>query len=203
MLMKRAVPVFLLLWMSVLGQSAVAEERKAEASPAQDAAAVQREAMKRLDPWVGVWKGSGWILTGRDQPRQEFTITETVQSKLGGRALLVEGLGRGKDPKTGVEADMHHTLAVLSYDEIAKIYRFRTHEAMGRALDVEAKPMDGGLEWGFRDETRGATIRFTIRLDGNRWHEVGEASMDGKTWHKFMDMTLERQGTAAPAPAGR
>lgn len=202
MLMKRAVPVFLLLLGLVIGRPAVAQEQKAEASPAQDAAAVQRGAMKRLDPWVGVWKGSGWILMGRNQPRQEFTITETVQSKLGGRVLLVEGAGRGKDAKTGAEVDMHNTLAVFSYDEIAKVYRFRTHEAAGRALDAEAKPIDGGLEWGFRDETRGATIRFTIRLDGNRWHEVGEASMDGKTWHKFMDMTLERQG-AAPAPAGR
>ena len=193
--MKRAVPVFLLLWVSIAGQSAVAQEPKTEAAPAQDAATLQREAMKKLDPWVGVWKGSGWILTGRNQPRQEFTITETIQSKLGGRVLLVEGVGRGKDAKTGAEVDTHNTLAVLSYDEIAKTYRFRTHEAMGRALDVEGKPLDGGgLEWGFRDETRGATIRFTIRLDGNRWHEVGEATIDGKTWHKFLEMTLERQG---------
>ncbi len=202
MLKQKAVPVFLLLWISVVGQPAVAEEQKADASPVQDAATVQREAMKKLDPLVGVWKGSGWILMGRNEPRQDFTIAETVQSKLGGRVLLVEGAGRGKDAKTGAEVDIHNTLAVFSYDETAKVYRFRTHEAMGRALDVLAKPIDGGLEWGFRDETRGATIRFTIRLDGNRWHEVGEATIDGKTWHKFMDMTLERQG-AAPAPAGR
>lgn len=187
---KRMVPVFLLLLMA--GMMAGVECLRAEE---QDAAAAQREAMKRLDGWVGQWQGSGWILDGPSRTRQEFTITETVQSKLGGRTLLVEGVGRGKDPKTGAEIDTHNTLAVLSYDEQAKTYRFRTHEARGRALDAEARPIQGGLEWGFRDETTGATIRFTIHLDGNRWHEVGEATRDGKTWHKFLEMTLQRQSS--------
>ncbi len=186
---KRILPVFLLLMMAGM---MVGAELAAES---QDAAAVQREAMKRLDAWAGQWQGSGWVLDGPSRNRQEFTITETVQSKLGGRTLLVEGLGRGKDPKTGAEVDTHNTLAVLSYDEKAQIYRFRTHEARGRALDAEAKPIDGGLEWGFRDEASGATIRFTIHLDGNRWHEVGEATRDGKTWHKFLEMTLQRQSS--------
>jgi hypothetical protein len=184
---RRIVPVFLLLLLMMAGVEPLL------AAEAQDAAAAQREAMKRLDAWVGQWQGSGWVLEGPSRNRQEFTITETVQSKLGGRTLLVEGVGRGKDPKTGAEVDTHNTLAVLSYDEKAQTYRFRTHEARGRALDAEAKPIEGGLEWGFRDETTGATIRFTIHLDGNRWHEVGEATRDGKTWHKFLEMTLQRQ----------
>jgi hypothetical protein len=185
---RRIFPVLLLLL------AAGAVEAQPAAEPKQEPA-VQREAMKRLDNWAGNWRGSGWILTGPSRTRQEFTITETVQSKLGGRVLLVEGLGRGKDPASGAEVDVHVTLAVLSYDEKAQVYRFRTHEAAGRALDAQAQPTDSGLEWGFRDEATGATIRFTIRLDGNRWHEVGEATRDGKTWHKFLEMTLERQAS--------
>ena len=195
MTMRRVVPVLLLLAMWGAGVLPAGEAQESAAARPQDPAAVQREAMQRLDSWAGQWRGSGWILTWPSRTRQEFTITETVQSKLGGRVLLVEGLGRGKDPATGAEVDTHVTLAVLSYDEKTQTYRFRTHEASGRALDAEAKPTDGGLEWGFRDEASGATIRFTIRLDGNRWHEVGEASRDGKTWHKFLEMTLERQAS--------
>lgn len=184
--------VVLALLLALWGTLASEAQETAAPSP-QEPAAVQREAMKRLQSWAGQWRGSGWILTWPSRTRQEFTITETVQSKLGGTVLLVEGLGRGKDPQSGAEVDTHVTLAVLSYDEKAQTYRFRTHEATGRALDAVAKPIDGGLEWGFRDETSGSTIRFTIHLDGNRWHEVGEASRDGKTWHKFLEMTLERQ----------
>jgi hypothetical protein len=58
---------------------------------------------------------------------------------------------------------------------------------------VEPKLIDGGLEWGFRSAERGVTVRFTIQFDEKRWHEVGEVSTDGKTWNKFLEMTLERQ----------
>ena len=64
----------------------------------------------------------------------------------------------------------------------------------GGAIGVEPKLVDGGFEWGFRAEERGVTVRFTIRFDEKRWHEVGEMSADGKTWNKFLEMTLERQG---------
>lgn len=190
---RRVVPVLLLLAMWGAGCLLAGEAQESAPARPQDPAAVQLEAMKKLAPWAGQWRGSGWILTWPSRTRQEFTITETVQSKLGGKVLLVEGLGRGKDPASGAEVDTHVTLAVLSYDEKSQTYRFRTHEASGRALDAEAKTIDGGLEWGFRDDASGSTIRFTIHLDGNRWHEVGEASRDGKTWHKFLEMTLERQ----------
>ena len=42
-------------------------------------------------------------------------------------------------------------------------------------------------------EESGVTIRFTVKFDERRWHEIGEASTDGKTWNKFLEMTLERQ----------
>ena len=153
--------------------------------------AAQVEAMKKLDLWVGEWKGSGWASSGRGQ-RQEFTIVETVRRKVGGSVLLIEGRGTKKADK-GEEVVVHEALAVLSYDEKAKRYRWRSHDLRGQATDVEPKVLDGGIEWGFKSEDSGVTVRFTIKFDKKRWHEVGEASTDGKTWHKFLEMTFERQ----------
>lgn len=192
---RRIVPVLLLLMLSGSIGLVAEEPQRAAAAASPDAAALQLAAMKKLEGWAGKWAGSGWVLTFPARTRQAFTITETVQSKLGGRVLLVEGNGKERDPETGVEVDSHNTVGVFSFDEKAQTYRFRTHEAAGRAVDGTAVLTDNGLEWGFQDEASGATIRFTIRLEGNRWHEVGEASRDGQTWHKFLEMTLERQAS--------
>jgi hypothetical protein len=150
----------------------------------------QLEALRKLDRWVGEWKGSGWASYGRGQ-RNEFTIVEKVQRKVGGSVLLVEG--RGTKKADGAEVVVHESLALLSYDDGAKRYRWEAHDLRGQALTVEPKVTDGGLEWGFRSGERGVTVRFTIQFDEKRWHEVGEVSADGKTWTKFLEMTLERQ----------
>ena len=81
----------------------------------------------------------------------------------------------------------------MSYDDKAGRYHWRSHDLRGGAIDAEAKLVDGGFEWSFRAEERGPTVRFTIRFDEKRWHEAGETSLDGKTWNKFLEMTLERQ----------
>jgi hypothetical protein len=153
--------------------------------------AAQVEAMKKLDAWVGDWKGSGWASAGRGQ-RSEFTIVEKVQRKVGGSVLLVEGRGT-KKADGGAEVVVHEALAVASYDDKAKKYRWQAHDLRGQSLDVEPKLLDDGIEWGFRNEEYKVTIRFTIHVDEKRWHEVGESSSDGKTWEKFLEMTLERQ----------
>ena len=76
-------------------------------------------------------------------------------------------------------------------------YRFRTYDLRGGVIDTELRLVDGGMEWGLRNEERKADLRFTIRLDGDRWHEVGEVSVDGgETWYQMLEMTLERQAVA-------
>jgi hypothetical protein len=153
--------------------------------------AAQIEAVKKLDLWVGEWKGTDWTSAGRDE-RYDFTIVEKVQRKVGGSVLLIEGRGTKKSD-TGEAVVVHEALAVVSYDDKAKHYRWRAHDLRGQAIDVEPKVVDRGIEWGFKSEDRGVSIRFTIEFDEKRWHEVGEASTDGKAWHKFLEMTLERQ----------
>ena len=158
---------------------------------AQAPNATQMNEMKRVNFLVGQWKGEGWIDFGQGQRR--FTETESVQSKLAGQVLLIEGLGKtvvdGKETGTTV----HNAIALVSYDEKAKTFRFQAHQAAGRSVDTEARVTDGALEWGFTDE-RAGTIRFIIKLnDAGKWFEIGEGSRDGKTWHKFFEMTLQRQ----------
>src|SRR5437588_9406072 len=97
----------------------------------------QIEALKKLDAWVGEWKGSGWAATGRDQ-RSEFTIVEKVQRKVGGSVLLVEGRGT-KKADAGNEVVVHEALAVVSYDGKAKRYRWQAHNLRGQSIEVEPK----------------------------------------------------------------
>ena len=158
--------------------------------PAQAPNAAQMDEMKKVSFLVGQWKGEGWIDFGQGQRR--FIESESVQSKLGGQVLLIEGLGKASADGKETGATVHNAIALISYDEKSKVFRFQAHQAGGRSVDTEAKVTDGALEWGFSDE-RAGTIRFTIKLtDTGKWFEVGEGSRDGKTWHKFFEMTLQR-----------
>jgi hypothetical protein len=56
---------------------------------------VQRREMKKLDWLVGHWKGAGWIQMG-PQGRHEFTQTETIDAKLDGLVLVIEGTGKAR-----------------------------------------------------------------------------------------------------------
>src|SRR5207248_1294846 len=51
------------------------------------------DGMKKLDYLVGEWKGEGWIAFGGGE-RRTFTQSETIQPKLGGMLLQIEGLGK-------------------------------------------------------------------------------------------------------------
>jgi len=156
---------------------------------AQMPASIQREEMKKLDYMIGQWQGSGWI--DREGGRQSFAGTETVQGKLGGIALLVEGNFKGKLAGAEEESTVHETLAVISYDEKAKVYRFRTYLATGSSGDHEIKMIEGGWEWGM--QTSRGNVRFTMKLtEKGEWFEIGEFSQDATTWRKFFEMTLQR-----------
>jgi hypothetical protein len=156
---------------------------------AQMPASIQREEMKKLDYMVGQWKGTGWIERGAG--RQSFAGTETVQSKLGGIALLVEGNFKGKLPNSEQESTVHETLGVISYDEKAKLYRFRTYLAAGNTGDHELSLIEGGWQWGM--QTPRGNVRYIFKLsEKGEWLEIGEFSQDGNIWQKFFEMTLRR-----------
>lgn len=159
-------------------------------SAAQTPPSPELAEMKRLDFLVGQWQGEGWIVFGRGE-RHTFRQTENVQRKVDGAVLLIEGLGKSKDPDNS-GAIIHSAFAVLSYDKDAKIFRWRAFRAGGSSIDTEAKVSENMLVWGFRDP-RGGNMRFTITLnEKGQWFEIGEMSRDGQTWIKFFEMTLTR-----------
>src|SRR5436190_4203777 len=102
---------------------------------------VQRREMKKVDWWVGHWKGSGWIQMG-PQGRQEFTQTETIEAKLDGLVLIVEGMGKSKENGETV----HTALAFASYDHHANKFRWHAFTPQGQ-IDTEAKVGTDTLEW--------------------------------------------------------
>jgi hypothetical protein len=155
---------------------------------AQAPASGQRAEMKKLDWLVGHWKGTGWIQMG-PQGRKEFAQTETIQGKLDGLVLVIEGQGKSKEDGSSV----HTALAFVSYDERAKTFRWRAFTAEGRQTDTEAKVGTETLEWGLEIPQRGR-MRYIIKLnEKGEWFEVGEMTQDGQTWQKFFEMTLQRQ----------
>lgn len=162
------------------------------AALAQSAGTSSAAEMKKLDFLVGDWKGEGWIEMGPGG-RSTFKQTESVQSKLNGTVVLIEGLGKGKVASTGQEGVIHNALAIISFDSRAKKFQFRAFRADGNFIDADMTAEANGLVWGFRDSQRNIEIKYTIKLtDAGQWNEVGEFSMDGKTWRKFFEMTLQR-----------
>jgi hypothetical protein len=152
--------------------------------------AAQLQAMKQLDWLVGRWKGEAVI---EYQPGQRRTInqTETVQSKLSGLVLLVEGVGTIRTPGEEREIPVFEALAVVSYDDQAKRYRWQAFTG-GQYQDAEAKVTDGGIEWRLANTPMGS-VRYTIRrTPAGEWHEIGESSTDATNWRRFFEMTLRR-----------
>jgi hypothetical protein len=148
------------------------------------------DEMRKLDFLAGEWKGEAWMQMGPD--KKGYAIQrELVQSKLGGNVLLIEGQGRLKlEDGTGGQI-VHDAMAVVSWDEARKTYRFQSWVA-GRGgsdttLDLTAPNV---AVWAI-DSPRGRT-RFTITVtEKGEWNEVGEQSSDGgATWRKFFEMNL-------------
>lgn len=154
-------------------------------------APAQIEAMKKMHFLVGEWKGEGWteFVPGK---RATASITEKAQVKLGGIVMLIEGLGTTKIPGKVEEQVVHNAMAVMWYDQQAKLYRLRSFLVDGRAIDAEAKFIGESFQWGFKSPY-GGNIRYTISLTPKgEWFEIGEMSEDGNSWRKFHEMTLQR-----------
>ena len=134
----------------------------APARPQRPTGFAQRKAMRQVQFLVGTWAGEGWIRMGPQ--RQTFQGTETVEKRLGGAVLLIEG--EHKAPMPGVDAPVtvHHALAVLSWDQQARHYRFQSWLADGRSGDYEASVENGTFRWSMSHPERGR-MRYTIRID--------------------------------------
>ena len=157
------------------------------AAPADPSSPTAKEEMAKIAQMAGNWKGSGWIMT--QSGRHESNSEESVEMRVDGRALLVEGLH--KDVKSGEVS--HHALAIIAWDDNQRQYRFMSALAAGRTGYFSARLEGRKFIWSI-PIPNGPTSRFTISLDDpDKWNEVGEQSRDGGvTWVKFFEMNLER-----------
>jgi len=147
-------------------------------------------AMERFERWVGTWKGTGWTMNEAGR-RIAFDLEERVALKAGGTALLLEGKGVRNDDD-GRRQVVHDGLSIVDFDPKSGKHRWDGHEFNRDPIHAELKPIRGGFQWEFDAEGRGAVVRFTVELTPQSWREIGEVSVDGKTWNRFMEMTLTK-----------
>ena len=148
--------------------------------------------MRKLDFLLGDWTGDAWIQMGPGKP--EFVVQhEKVTSKVGGKAFLIEGLGRKKLENGTVGDVVHETIALITWDEAKKTYRFNAHVADKPSVDTTIDlTAPNTAVWGF-DTPQGGKVRYTIRLtEKGEWNEVGEFTRDGAKWIRFFEMTLRK-----------
>ncbi len=146
----------------------------------------QIQTMKACSFLTGKWTGEGWIAFGPGQKRT-FQETESVEPKLNGLVLQVEGLGRNAAGET-----VHAALATLSFDGNSKQYHFRAYDNAGHFLDASADCKDGTMTWSMAAGPR--QMHYTIRLnEKGQWYETGEMTSDGQTaGQPFFEMTLTK-----------
>lgn len=149
------------------------------------------DAMEELGFLAGDWEGSGWIEWAPGQ-RAEFEGTETVEPRMDGRILVVEGDFSASMGPGGEQMPVHQAFGVLYHDPAAGEVRFRTWLARGPGSVHEVEVGEGRLEWGY-DDPRLGRVRYTIRVTDDTWHEVGHARRDGEDWRPFFEMTLIRR----------
>jgi hypothetical protein len=149
------------------------------------------EGMRKVDFLIGEWKGEASVQEGPGKGEQAIQH-EMVRSKIGGKLLLVEGIGKRKLADGSVGEVVHDAVGVVSYDEATKKYRFDAWTQRGYVQAWFEPGDDQSVRWGF-DTPDGGKIRYTISLnDKGQWHEVGEYSRDGNRWFKTMEMTLTK-----------
>lgn len=147
----------------------------------------QRTAMKKLGFLVGDWSGDATVLRGPGQ-FVEMMQTESVQFKLDGLLLAIEGVGRTKaDGKPALQA-----LGLISFDDETQTYKMRAFND-GRWLETEVKLGDGAdsISWGFAlGEFKTTTV---LRINDNgEWTEHGELVMGDRPPQKMMDLRVRR-----------
>jgi hypothetical protein len=151
--------------------------------------AEQRVAMERLAPLAGRWQGEADVVVPRAMTVHQ---TERVEHDLTGLVLVIHGEGFANAEHTGDA--IFNAMAVISYNDRADIYEFRSYTATGYATTATGQFLeDGSFRWSIVPEGSPVHIRFTIAFDATTWREVGEISYDrGATWSRTITMDLRK-----------
>jgi hypothetical protein len=149
------------------------------------------DEMRKLDFLVGEWTGEATVQIGARPER--VLQTENVQAKLDGKVLFIEGLGRRKNADGTAGDVVHNAMAVISWNEAKKNYRFATW--LANRPDGEATMEVSGpnqAKW-WMDTPNGGKMRYTISLtESGEWLETGEFSQDGVKFVPFFETRLKK-----------
>jgi len=153
--------------------------------PSVNVADVQREAMHKLAFLSGHWSGPIAVTRGPGEPIH-LTQTESVEYKLDGLVMLVEGKSVGVDGKSQFQA-----LATLSFDDATHTYRIRTYHD-GHYVDTELTMLADGFSWGFASGP--AHVVNTMHLTaGGQWQETTDVTVGASPAMRSVDMLLDHQ----------
>jgi hypothetical protein len=148
-----------------------------------------REQVSKLDFLVGEWKGEGWRY-GENGSKAAISQSTKVRVEADGSAL------RFKDTKKFRGDNLHstpwyHPESTISYDEQAKLYRWRVVSAKRRGNPFEVR-LPEPRTFQLVLHTRDGMVRTTIRVtEGGEWHETLEFLRSGG-WFKSQETTLKR-----------
>ena len=145
--------------------------------------AAQREAMKPLAFMNGVWRGPAWTVLPNGT-RHEITQTERIGPFLDGTVKVMEGRGYDAEGKVSFNA-----FGTLSFDPGKKSYTLHSY-AMGMVGDFALTASDSGYVWEI--PAGPMTIRYTAKIRGGKWREIGERVLAGKEPVQFFEMNLVR-----------
>lgn len=154
--------------------------------------AAENDEMRKLDFMLGEWSGEGSMRRGPGEPDVSL-VHEKVQSRAGGRVLLIEGRGHRKLADGAAGDVVHDALGVVWWDPSASKYRFSAFTGANGHADATFELVgERNVVWGLT--TPQGQVRYTIRMDEkDTWNEIGEYSRDGKQWAKFFEMNLTKK----------
>lgn len=181
-----------LVLIPVLAIFAFASTQQGRPDPATLIAA-QKDAMKKLSTFDGVWRGEAWSLLP-DGSKVTLTQTERVGPFLDGSVRVFEGRGYGKDGKV-----VFNAFATISFNPNAKTYGMHSY-AQGNEGQFVVTPTEKGYIWEI--PAGPMIIRYTATNQDGVWKEVGERIMPGQEPTRIFEMTLKRIGSTDWPSAG-
>ena len=182
----------ILVLVPILVAAALAATQQGRPDPATMIAA-QKEAMKKLSAFDGVWRGEAWTLLPNGS-KETLTQTERVGPFLDGAIRVVEGRGYDKEGKV-----VFNAFATIAYNPNSKAFGLHSY-AMGNEGQFVLTPTADGYVWEI--PAGPMTIRYTTTLAAGTWTEVGDRIMPGQEPVRIFEMKLKRIGSTDWPSAG-
>lgn len=136
----------------------------------------------------GIWKGKGWALNGNT--KEYFNETETIHIKLSGAAIQMEAYGVAVADSAKIIND---ALGILKYNTAKKQYELNIYQSDGSFAVADVKLLKPDeLEWKLVISSS-LTIKYIIKVTGNKWYEAGYRSTNGIDWKQTFEMELVKQ----------